>query len=419
MARARCPQMPAQCSITRLALLVTLVACVAMVSLTFDASRIEGLLMWVRENKGQGSVLFTGLYTVGVVLMLPAMVMAMAAGAIFGLVAGTALAWVGSSLGQTIAFVAGRYLLREMVLTYLTRQFPNWSAIDRAMETEGWKLVTLLRLSPIAPWNILNWACRRAGGVKGGDGCRRGLSSGVGRGSTSRLLGADARVTSVPLLDYAVSSAFSILPYLILFVYFGSVARNMADIFSGKAGLLDARATVGMAVGGGASIVGVVWYTTHISRKAIAKALSAQGLAEEIVHDEEIADLLRVTSQDLTAGAEAGGGGRAQRSAPASHAPSPRGTGDGGVELTPRGGGGGGGGLGGWGGDGGGGGWDEREPLQQADGAAGYLGSAGKPRRGGRQQQHDWLAPTSEVQVVPLMPRLVTGSGGAGLPSSL
>ena len=51
-----------------------------------------------------------------------------------------------------------RYLLREMVLRYLTEQYPKWSAIDRALEREGWKLVTLLRLSPIAPWNILNYA---------------------------------------------------------------------------------------------------------------------------------------------------------------------------------------------------------------------------------------------------------------------
>ena len=49
-----------------------------------------------------------GLYIAGVVLMLPAMVMAMAAGAIFGLVGGTLLVWVGSSVGQVIAFVIGR-----------------------------------------------------------------------------------------------------------------------------------------------------------------------------------------------------------------------------------------------------------------------------------------------------------------------
>jgi uncharacterized membrane protein YdjX (TVP38/TMEM64 family) len=44
------------------------------------------------------------------------------------------------------------------VVQYLTKQFPKWTAIDKALESEGWKLVTLLRLSPIAPWNVLNYA---------------------------------------------------------------------------------------------------------------------------------------------------------------------------------------------------------------------------------------------------------------------
>ena len=48
------------------------------------------------------------MYTVGVVLMFPAMVMAMAAGAVFGMLYGTLLVWLGSSLGQTVAFVIGR-----------------------------------------------------------------------------------------------------------------------------------------------------------------------------------------------------------------------------------------------------------------------------------------------------------------------
>lgn len=105
------------------------------------------------------------------------MVMAMASGAIFGLVFGAILAWLGSAIGQVIAFLIGRYLLRAIVLDYLSRQFPKWTAIDRAMETEGWKLVTLLRLSPIAPWNVLNY----------------GLS-----------------VTSIPLFSYAVASALAV-----------------------------------------------------------------------------------------------------------------------------------------------------------------------------------------------------------------
>lgn len=146
------------CTPTRLAVALALVCCVALVAVTFDADKAEALLIWVQEHKQQGSLLFLLLYTGGVVLMLPAMAMAMASGAIFGLFAGTALAWTGSCVGQVVAFAIGRYLLRGLVLSYLGQHFPKWTAIDQAMVTDGWKLVTLLRLSPIAPWNVLNYA---------------------------------------------------------------------------------------------------------------------------------------------------------------------------------------------------------------------------------------------------------------------
>jgi uncharacterized membrane protein YdjX (TVP38/TMEM64 family) len=192
--------------------------------------------------------------------MLPAMVMAMASGAIFGIVGGFLLSWIGSGTGQVIAFIIGRYLLRDIVLGYLTAQFPKWTAVDRALVTDGWKLVTLLRLSPIAPWNILNYA----------------LS-----------------VTSVPLTAYTIASSLAIMPYLFLFVYFGSMARSLADIFTGAAGL-DTSSTIIMGIVSCAAMVGIVWYTTHISRKAVNSALRehGEGLPPELTGDEDVVTLL-------------------------------------------------------------------------------------------------------------------------------
>ncbi|EFN56633.1 hypothetical protein CHLNCDRAFT_144423 [Chlorella variabilis] len=265
-------RLPANCSVSRLAVFVALVTCIVLVSLTFDADRIEGLLVWVQDNKREGSVLFLLVYTVGVVLMFPAMVMAMAAGAVFGMLWGTLLVWLGSSVGQTLAFIVGRYLLRELVVQYLTRQFPKWTAIDKALESEGWKLVTLLRLSPIAPWNVLNYA----------------LS-----------------VTAVPLAAYVAASTLAILPYLLLFVYFGSLARNLADIFTGRAGL-GTNTTIAMAAISGVLMVVIVAYTTHISRKAISSALLTSGDEQtvEMAADPDVAELLRVNSGDMQAAAE-------------------------------------------------------------------------------------------------------------------
>ena len=67
---------------------------------------------------------------------------------------------------------------------------------------------------------------------------------------------------------------FQILPYLVLFVYFGSLARDMADIFAGKAGL-NPSATVAMGALSAVLLVAIVWYTTHFSRQAHAAAYAA------------------------------------------------------------------------------------------------------------------------------------------------
>lgn len=209
--------------------------------------------------------------------MLPAMVMAMASGAIFGIFGGALLAWIGSSSGQVLAFIIGRYLLRDVVLSYLTAQFPKWTAVDRALVTDGWKLVTLLRLSPIAPWNILNYA----------------LS-----------------VTSVPLAAYTIASSFAIIPYLFLFVYFGSMARSLADIFTGAAGL-DVSSTILIGIISCTAMVGIVWYTTHISRKAVNTALRehGEGLPPELTGDDDVVTLLgwpELGGVDIADGGEMG-----------------------------------------------------------------------------------------------------------------
>jgi uncharacterized membrane protein YdjX (TVP38/TMEM64 family) len=249
-----------KCSTTRIAVAVCLIIGALVVGFNFSPEKALALLDWVSEHRLEGAALFLGLYIAGVVLMLPAMVMAMASGAIFGMMWGTLLSWIGSSIGQVIAFIAGKYILQELVVSYLTKQFPKWTAIDAAMAREAWKLVTLLRLSPIAPWNVLNYA----------------LS-----------------VTSVPFVTYAVASSLSILPYLILFVYFGSMARNLADVFTGETGL-DTKTTVVMACASGVALVGFVWYATHISRKAMGDALRehADELPPELTHDEDVVSLL-------------------------------------------------------------------------------------------------------------------------------
>lgn len=59
---------------------------------------------------------------------------------------------------KVLAFLVGRYLLRDLVVTGLHTRYRSFAAVDAALERDGWKLVVLLRLSPVLPWNVLNYA---------------------------------------------------------------------------------------------------------------------------------------------------------------------------------------------------------------------------------------------------------------------
>ena len=56
---------------------------------------------------------------------------------------------------QVLAFLLGRYLLRDLVASYLEARVPRFRAMDAGIEEDGWKLVLLLRLSPVLPHNLM------------------------------------------------------------------------------------------------------------------------------------------------------------------------------------------------------------------------------------------------------------------------
>ncbi|KAK9902020.1 hypothetical protein WJX75_001367 [Coccomyxa subellipsoidea] len=208
-----------------------------------DGQTLEAVLLWIDKEPLKGSLVFIAADIIGVTVLFPGAIFAMAGGAIFGVGYGCLLVWIATSLGQTLAFIVGRYMLRGMVVAYLSSRFPKWTAVDAALSNEGWKLITLLRLSPVVPWNVLNYA----------------LS-----------------VTGVGLLPYALSSAVAIVPWSITFVYFGSMAKNMADILEGRAGPHGASSVALLALSG-IMLVAVVVYSTIIARRAIKEALSKGG----------------------------------------------------------------------------------------------------------------------------------------------
>ncbi|MBI3358869.1 MAG: TVP38/TMEM64 family protein, partial [Nitrospirae bacterium] len=104
-----------------------------------------------------GDLIFISIYILASVLFLPGAILTLGAGAFFGVVKGSMLVSVGSTLGATCAFLVGRYVARDWVVKKIAGN-EKFKAIDKAIGGEGWKIVGLTRLSPVFPFSLLNYA---------------------------------------------------------------------------------------------------------------------------------------------------------------------------------------------------------------------------------------------------------------------
>ena len=102
-------------------------------------------------------IAFIAIYAFAVVALIPASLLTIAAGAVFGLVRGVIYALIGATLGSTTAFLLGRYVARRLVARRLAAM-PRFNAIEQAVSARGRRIVFLLRLSPVVPFNFLNYA---------------------------------------------------------------------------------------------------------------------------------------------------------------------------------------------------------------------------------------------------------------------
>lgn len=111
---------------------------------------------WVQSLGPWGPIAFVAGYTLVTVAVMPAFLLTIAAGALWGFWFGLLFAMSGAVSGATCAFLGARGVLRTIVQRYVNRH-PRLVAIDRAVEQEGARLVFLLRLSPAVPFVLLNY----------------------------------------------------------------------------------------------------------------------------------------------------------------------------------------------------------------------------------------------------------------------
>lgn len=118
---------------------------------------LPGFAAWVNTMGIWAPIVYVCAYIAVVVLMLPAFLLIMAGGAVFGVAKGSALALTGAMLGGTAAFFIGRYFARDFVARRVAAN-PTLSVLDRVIGEDGLKLVFLLRLSPAIPFVLSNYA---------------------------------------------------------------------------------------------------------------------------------------------------------------------------------------------------------------------------------------------------------------------
>lgn len=146
----------------------------------------------------------------------------MSAGAIFGVVTGSFISIVASNVGNILAFWAGRYLFRDVVVAYLSGKFPKWALLNAVLSgPESFRLIVLLRLSPIAPWYVLTRHVLHASLLARS--CAHGPALFLLPLLTRNVLNYLLSITNVTFQTYATASFLAIVPYLVLFVRFDSV----------------------------------------------------------------------------------------------------------------------------------------------------------------------------------------------------
>jgi uncharacterized membrane protein YdjX (TVP38/TMEM64 family) len=199
---------------------------------------LRDALQWIESLGAVGAIAYIALYIIATVAFLPGSIVTLGAGVVFGIVLGSIYVFIGASLGATAAFLIGRYLARDWVFKKIAGN-EKFRVIDEAVGKEGFKIVLLTRLSPIFPFNLLNYAFG---------------------------------VTGVSLKDYILGFV-GMIPGTIMYVYLGSLAGSLARIGTGSQ---PTNPTVQWTIRiiGFIATVAVTVYVTRLARKALEERVS-------------------------------------------------------------------------------------------------------------------------------------------------
>jgi uncharacterized membrane protein YdjX (TVP38/TMEM64 family) len=216
------------------ALLIALGAVIVAARRFGGAAALSAALDRIAHLGALAPLAFIAIYIAACVLFVPGSILTIGAGVIFGVVWGSIYVSIGATAGATVAFLIGRYLARGWVARRIADN-PRFRVIDETVAREGWKMVLLTRLSPVFPFNLLNYAF--------------GL-------------------TRVRLADYVAASWAGMIPGTVMYVYIGSLSGDVARA-AGRSSAARTPAQWALDVVGFAATVAVAIYATRIGARVL------------------------------------------------------------------------------------------------------------------------------------------------------
>lgn len=244
--------------ITRIAMAIALVAAIAVAYSYRDQLNAAALESWVKGAGLLGPIIYMAVYIVATVLFLPGSVITLAGGALFGPVWGTFYSLTGATLGAALAFLVARYLASDWV----AHRASGWmkQLID-GVEKEGWRFVAFVRLMPLFPFNLLNYA-----------------------------LG----LTRIPLAQYVIASYLFMFPGALAYTYLGYAGR---EAIAGGEGMIQ-KGMLALA------LLGVVAFLPRLVKRLRGagniEKLSSAELRQRLDRNEDIAVLDVRPAKDYT-----------------------------------------------------------------------------------------------------------------------
>jgi uncharacterized membrane protein YdjX (TVP38/TMEM64 family) len=227
----------------------TLVAAVVLLhEPIYDA--VNAVLDWAAGRGPWTGVILAALWVPAAILLVPGSILTLGTGFLLGVGWGMLVVSIGSTAGAAAAFAVARALLRDRVRARL-EEHRRFHAVDQAVAREGTRVVLLLRLSPLFPYNVLNYA-----------------------------FGA----TGVSVRSFLVGSWIGMLPGTLLYVYLGAGARTLADAATGRVGP-DAW-TAALFAAGLVATAAATWLVTRAARRALTRRSEFAGVAAGDVPDE-------------------------------------------------------------------------------------------------------------------------------------